>query len=58
MKWPDVRLGPAAIAVPTHGMRRHLMEHAAFARDCGTPETVTPAMATWFAWPPDPRHHR
>jgi ribonuclease J len=30
------------IAVPTHGMRRHLMEHAAFARELGVPETVTP----------------
>ncbi|MFC5343008.1 ribonuclease J [Brevundimonas staleyi] len=30
------------ISVPTHGMRRHLMEHAAFARDLGVPETVTP----------------
>jgi len=30
------------ISVPTHGMRRHLMEHAAFARDLGVEETVTP----------------
>jgi ribonuclease J len=30
------------VCVPTHGMRRHLMEHAAFARDLGVPETVTP----------------
>ena len=30
------------ICVPTHGMRRHLMEHAAFARDLGVQETVTP----------------
>ncbi|WP_029416258.1 ribonuclease J [Brevundimonas bacteroides] len=30
------------ISVPTHGMRRHLMEHAALARELGTPETVTP----------------
>ncbi len=30
------------ISVPTHGMRRHLMEHAALARDLGVPETVTP----------------
>ncbi len=30
------------IAVPTHGMRRHLMEHANLARDMGVPETVTP----------------
>jgi ribonuclease J len=30
------------ISVPTHGMRRHLMEHAALARELGTAETVTP----------------
>jgi ribonuclease J len=30
------------IAVPTHGERRHLMEHAALARDLQVPETVTP----------------
>ena len=30
------------IAVPTHGMRRHLMEHALLAQDLGVPETVTP----------------
>lgn len=30
------------IAVPTHGMRRHLMEHANLATDMGVPETVTP----------------
>jgi ribonuclease J len=30
------------IAVPTHGERRHLMEHAAFARDLQVPQTVTP----------------
>ena len=30
------------IAVPTHGMRRHLMEHANLAKDMGVPETVTP----------------
>jgi ribonuclease J len=30
------------IAVPTHGERRHLMEHAAFARDLQTPQQVTP----------------
>ncbi|MBL8556923.1 MAG: ribonuclease J, partial [Phenylobacterium sp.] len=31
-----------AIAVPTHGERRHLMEHAAFARDLQVPQQVTP----------------
>jgi ribonuclease J len=28
------------IAVPTHGERRHLLEHAAFARDLQVPQTV------------------
>lgn len=30
------------IAVPTHGERRHLIEHAAFARDLQVPQQVTP----------------
>ena len=30
------------IAVPTHGERRHLLEHAAFAKDLQVPQTVTP----------------
>ena len=30
------------IAVPTHGERRHLLEHAALARDLQVAETVTP----------------
>ncbi|MBL8771945.1 MAG: ribonuclease J [Phenylobacterium sp.] len=30
------------IAVPTHGERRHLMEHAAFAADLQIPQQVTP----------------
>jgi ribonuclease J len=30
------------IAVPTHGERRHLMEHAALARDLQVAQTVTP----------------
>ena len=30
------------IAVPTHGERRHLLEHAALARDLQVPEQVTP----------------
>ena len=30
------------IAVPTHGERRHLLEHAAFAEDLQVPQTVTP----------------
>ncbi|MEO8112795.1 MAG: ribonuclease J [Phenylobacterium sp.] len=31
-----------AISVPTHGERRHLLEHAAFARDLQVPQQVTP----------------
>jgi ribonuclease J len=30
------------ISVPTHGERRHLVEHAAFARDLQVPQQVTP----------------
>ncbi len=30
------------IAVPTHGERRHLLEHAAFARDLQTPHAIAP----------------
>lgn len=30
------------IAVPTHGERRHLLEHAAFAKDLQVPEAVAP----------------
>ncbi len=30
------------IAVPTHGERRHLIEHSAVARDLGTPEQIAP----------------
>ena len=30
------------IAVPTHGERRHLLEHAALARDLQVPQTVAP----------------
>jgi len=30
------------VAVPTHGERRHLMEHAAFAADLQVPQQVTP----------------
>jgi ribonuclease J len=30
------------IAVPTHGERRHLLEHAAFARDLQVPQQVAP----------------
>jgi ribonuclease J len=31
-----------AIAVPTHGERRHLLEHVAFARDLQVPQQVAP----------------
>jgi ribonuclease J len=30
------------ISVPTHGERRHLLEHAAFARDLQVPQQITP----------------
>lgn len=30
------------IAVPTHGERRHLLEHAAFARDLQVPQAIAP----------------
>ncbi len=30
------------IAIPTHGERRHLIEHSALARDLGTPEQIAP----------------
>ena len=30
------------IAVPTHGERRHLLEHAAFAKDLQVPQTLAP----------------
>jgi ribonuclease J len=30
------------VSVPTHGERRHLLEHAAFARDLQVPQQVTP----------------
>jgi ribonuclease J len=42
------------ISVPTHGMRRHLMEHAAFARELGTPETVTPRNGDMVRLAPGP----
>lgn len=42
------------IAVPTHGMRRHLMEHAAFARELGVAETVTPRNGDMVRLAPGP----
>jgi ribonuclease J len=42
------------IAVPTHGMRRHLAEHANLARDAGIPETVTPRNGDMVRLAPGP----
>jgi len=42
------------IAVPTHGMRRHLMEHANLARDMQVPETVTPRNGDMVRLAPGP----
>jgi ribonuclease J len=42
------------IAVPTHGMRRHLAEHANLARDMGVPETVTPRNGDMVRLAPGP----
>lgn len=42
------------IAVPTHGMRRHLMEHALLAKDMQVPETVTPRNGDMVRLAPGP----
>lgn len=42
------------IAVPTHGMRRHLVEHANLARDVGVPESVTPRNGDMVRLAPGP----
>ncbi|MGQ2991312.1 MAG: ribonuclease J [Brevundimonas sp.] len=42
------------IAVPTHGMRRHLMEHAILARELGVEETVTPRNGDMVRLAPGP----
>jgi len=42
------------IAVPTHGMRRHLMEHANLARDMQVPETVAPRNGDMVRLAPGP----
>jgi ribonuclease J len=42
------------IAVPTHGMRRHLAEHANLAKDMGVPETVTPRNGDMVRLAPGP----
>ncbi|MEO7027211.1 MAG: MBL fold metallo-hydrolase RNA specificity domain-containing protein, partial [Caulobacteraceae bacterium] len=42
------------IAVPTHGERRHLLEHAALARELQTPETVSPRNGDMVRLAPGP----
>ncbi|MGV9009592.1 ribonuclease J [Brevundimonas sp.] len=42
------------ISVPTHGMRRHLAEHANMAKDLGVPETVTPRNGDMVRLAPGP----
>lgn len=42
------------IAVPTHGMRRHIAEHALFATELGVPETVTPRNGDMVRLAPGP----
>ncbi len=42
------------IAVPTHGMRRHLAEHALLAREMQVPETVTPRNGDMVLLAPGP----
>lgn len=42
------------IAVPTHGMRRHLAEHALLAKDMQVPETVTPRNGDMVRLAPGP----
>jgi len=42
------------IAVPTHGMRRHLMEHAILAKEVGVSEIVTPRNGDMVRLAPGP----
>ena len=42
------------IAVPTHGMRRHIAEHALLATELGVPETVTPRNGDMVRLAPGP----
>jgi ribonuclease J len=42
------------IAVPTHGMRRHIAEHALLATDMQVPETVTPRNGDMVRLAPGP----
>ena len=47
------------IAVPTHGERRHLLEHAALARDLQVPQAVAPRNGDMVRLAPGPRRdHR
>jgi ribonuclease J len=43
-----------AIAVPTHGERRHLLEHAALARDLQVPQTIAPRNGDMVRLAPGP----
>lgn len=42
------------IAIPTHGERRHLVEHAALARDVGVPEQLAPRNGDMVRLAPGP----
>ncbi|MDQ2860810.1 MAG: ribonuclease J [Pseudomonadota bacterium] len=42
------------IAVPTHGERRHLLEHAALARDLQVPQTIAPRNGDMVRLAPGP----
>lgn len=42
------------VAVPTHGMRRHIAEHALLAKDMQVPETVTPRNGDMVLLAPGP----
>ncbi|MFN4092619.1 MAG: ribonuclease J [Brevundimonas sp.] len=42
------------IAVPTHGMRRHIAEHALLAKDMQVPETITPRNGDMVRLAPGP----
>jgi ribonuclease J len=42
------------VAVPTHGMRRHIAEHALLAREMQVPETVTPRNGDMVLLAPGP----
>lgn len=42
------------IAVPVHGERRHMEEHARLARDCGVPEALVPVNGAILRLAPGP----